>query len=322
MVNKSDATAARPEREVILTRVYDAPRERVFKAWTDAKQLAQWWGPHYFTNPVCELDVRPGGTLRIVMRGPDGVDYPMKGIFREIVEPERLVFTNIVIDQAGNHLAEGLTIVTFAEHDGKTKLTVQTHMVVLVPEAAPMLEGMEAGWTQSLERLEERVTNTAEQEFTFTRVFDAPRDLVFKAWTEAERLTHWWGPKGCSIQVRKLDLRPGGIFLYSMRVPDGREMWGKFVYREIAAPERLVFVVSFTDEAGNPVRHPMSPTWPLEVLSTLTFAEHEGRTTLTMQAIPLHASELERETFEAGHESMRMGWGGSLDQLAEYLPQA
>ena len=153
MVNKSDTTGAQPKRELVLTRIIDAPRELVFKAWTDPKHLAQWWGPHGFTNPVCELDVRTGGALRIVMRAPYGVDYPMKGVFREIVEPERLVFTNIVVDHAGNHLAEGLTTVTFAEHDGKTKLTVQTGMVVSVAEAAQMLEGMEAGWTQSLERL-------------------------------------------------------------------------------------------------------------------------------------------------------------------------
>ena len=145
------------KRELTITRIFDAPRSLVFKMWTDPKHVAQWWGPKGFSNPVCELDVRPGGALRIVMRAPDGVDYPMTGVFREIVEPERLVFTNVAVDKEGNPLLEGLTTVTFAEHGGKTKLTLQTRAVALVAPAARMLEGMEAGWTQSLERLAEYV---------------------------------------------------------------------------------------------------------------------------------------------------------------------
>jgi len=99
--------------------------------------------------------------------------------------------------------------------------------------------------------------NTAE--FSITRVFDAPRDLVWKAFTESERLLQWWGPKGFTMRVAKLDLRPSGVFHYSMRSPEGRDMWGKFVYREIVAPERIVFVNSFSDEAGNLTRHPFTP---------------------------------------------------------------
>src|SRR5258708_172951 len=109
---------------------------------------------------------------------------------------------------------------------------------------------------------------SSNSEFVLTRVFDAPRHLVFKAWTESDRLAKWWGPAGFTMLISKLEFRPGGVFHYCMRSPDGHEMWGKFVYREITPPERLVFVNSFADEAGNPVRHPLSATWPLEVLST------------------------------------------------------
>ena len=142
------------EGTVTLLRVFDAPRELVWKAWTDPKMMAQWFGPRGFTNPVCELDVRVGGSLRIVMRGPDGQDYPMKGEFREVVAPERLVFTNIATDNDGNHLLEGETTVMFTEKDGKTKLTVTSHAVGLAPIAPQMLAGMEAGWTQSIDKLE------------------------------------------------------------------------------------------------------------------------------------------------------------------------
>src|ERR1700739_5045499 len=100
MAARSSTTAEFAEREVIITRIFDAPRELVFKAWTDPKHVAQWWGPKGFTNPVCELDVRVGGAIRIHMRSPDGSVYPMKGEFREIVPPERLRFTHIARDAA------------------------------------------------------------------------------------------------------------------------------------------------------------------------------------------------------------------------------
>jgi uncharacterized protein YndB with AHSA1/START domain len=143
------------ERELVLTRVFDAPRELVFKAWTDPKQVAQWWGPHRFTNPVCDLDVRPGGAIRIHMRGPDGTVYPMTGVYNEVVEPERLVFTSAALDADGNPMFEVLTTVTFAEQGGKTKQIMRARVIKSTAEAAPYIKGMEAGWTQSLERLAE-----------------------------------------------------------------------------------------------------------------------------------------------------------------------
>jgi len=148
------------EGSVTLTRIFDAPRALVWKAWTDPKMMAQWFGPRGFTNPVCELDVRVGGSLRIVMRGPDGNDYPMKGVFRQVVPLERLVFSNIATDKDGNHLLEGETTVIFAENDGKTAFTLTTYATGLVPIASEMLAGMEAGWTQSIDRLEEFVARS------------------------------------------------------------------------------------------------------------------------------------------------------------------
>jgi uncharacterized protein YndB with AHSA1/START domain len=142
------------ERELTITRVFDAPRALVFCAWTDAKHLAQWWGPEGFTNPVCEFEARVGGRLRIHMRSPDGIIYPMEGEIRELVAPERFVFSSIALDAAGNPLLEGLTTVTFAEQDGKTILTLRTRAVAVVEYAAAYLQGMEAGWTQSIDKLQ------------------------------------------------------------------------------------------------------------------------------------------------------------------------
>jgi uncharacterized protein YndB with AHSA1/START domain len=159
-------------------------------------------------------------------------------------------------------------------------------------------------------------------ELVITRTFDAPRELVFKAFTEPEHLKHWWGPKGYTMNVAKLDLRPGGVFHYSQRSPEGQEMWGKFVFREIVEPEKLVYTNSFSDEEGNTIRAPFSPTWPLEILNTLTFTEHEGKTTLTMRGVPLTATEEELKTFKAAHDMVQKGFAGTFDQLADYLARA
>jgi uncharacterized protein YndB with AHSA1/START domain len=147
-------------QELVITRTFDAPRALVFAAWTDPKHIAAWWGPKGFTNPVCEMDVRPGGAIRIVMRPPADApahvrgDHPMTGTFHEIVPPERLVFTAAVDDADGNRVLEVLNTVTFVEQRGKTTLTLRARVVRATAQAAGMLAGMETGWSQSLERLE------------------------------------------------------------------------------------------------------------------------------------------------------------------------
>lgn len=142
------------ERELVITRIFDAPREMVFRAWTEVEQLAQWWGPEGFTNPACQIDVRPGGVIYIEMRGPDGTTYPMGGTFHEVVPPERLVFTSTaLVDDSGNPQLVNLNTITFEEHNGKTKLTVHVRVMKATPAAAPALAGMDMGWNQSLDRL-------------------------------------------------------------------------------------------------------------------------------------------------------------------------
>jgi uncharacterized protein YndB with AHSA1/START domain len=160
---------------------------------------------------------------------------------------------------------------------------------------------------------------TAEDELVITRVFDAPRDLVWRVLSEADHLRHWWGPKGWVMQVMTLDFRPGGIFHYSMRTRGGDDLWGTLTYREIVPPERLVFITAFADEAGNTVRAPFNVHWPLEVLNTWTLAEQDGRTTLTLRGVPFNATEAEHQAFREGFASMRQGFAGTFDQLAHYL---
>ena len=161
-------------------------------------------------------------------------------------------------------------------------------------------------------------TTSSQSEFVISRTFDAPREVVWKAWTELDRMTKWFGPKSSVLTGIKMDLRPGGVFHYQMRFAN-QDMWGKMVYREIAAPERLVWVNSFSDAQCGVTRHPLSPTWPIELLTTVTFAEQDGKTTVTVRWVPLNPKDEERKTFDSGHQSMRAGWGGTFEQLADYL---
>jgi len=157
MSSTTPGRSAQNERELVLTRVFAAPRPLVFQCWTDSEHMKNWFGPRMFTNPTCQLDVRTGGTWRIVMRGPDGTEHVATGVYQEVIPNERLVFTNIAEDSNGARLLEGITTVTFEDHGAGTKLTLRTRMTGLVPAAPAMLDGMEAGWSQSLDRLTEEL---------------------------------------------------------------------------------------------------------------------------------------------------------------------
>lgn len=166
-----------------------------------------------------------------------------------------------------------------------------------------------------------KVPQTTTPAFVITREFNAPRDLVFQAWTEAEHLAHWWGPVGSTIHVEQLDLRPGGIFHYRLTTSEGAEMWAKFTYREVDPPERLVFSFGYADAEGNAVRAPFAGNFPFEILDTLTFTEHDGVTTLTLRGVPVEPTVTEGEMFESMFESMNQGFEGTFAKLDDYLEQ-
>jgi uncharacterized protein YndB with AHSA1/START domain len=160
-------------------------------------------------------------------------------------------------------------------------------------------------------------TEPAEPVLVLTRVFDAPRELVWKAWTEPEHFVRWWGPKGFTVPFCKIDLRPGGVMHFCMRSPEGRDFWNKGVFREVVEPERIVSTDTFADEEGNliePAHYGMSPDWPSETLLTVTFVEHEGKTKLSLRhEVPESVAE---------RNGARQGWTETLDRLAEYLAEA
>lgn len=148
-------------RELTLTRKVKAPREQVFAAWIEVKHLAEWWGPKGFTNPRCEADARPGGAIRIDMRGPDGTVYPMTGRFVEIVRPERLVFMTAALDAEGKPMFEILNTVTFMKIERGTEIALSAKVMSTTATAPRYLAGMSEGWSQSLDRLAALVTPIA-----------------------------------------------------------------------------------------------------------------------------------------------------------------
>jgi uncharacterized protein YndB with AHSA1/START domain len=314
----SESTDA--SREIVITRVIDAPRERVWAAWADPKQVVKWWGPRGFSTTSDQREFKAGGFWRHTMIGPDGSKFPNLARFEEIVEPERIVYSN-----GGNK--EGSpgtgtshrTTVTFKDLGGKkTELTLR----MVFPTAAERemvvkTFGAIEGGKQTLARLSEHLDG----EFVLSRLLDAPRERVFRAWTEPERMAKWFSPKGVSGAVGKMDLRSGGVYHYGMSLPDGKKMWGKWIFREVAAPQRLVFVQSFSDENQGVTRHPMSANWPLETLSTILFDDMGGKTLLTIKWAALNPTEIERKTFADGQAGMNQGWGGTMEQLVAYLKE-
>jgi uncharacterized protein YndB with AHSA1/START domain len=159
-----------------------------------------------------------------------------------------------------------------------------------------------------------------QQGLVLKREFNAPRELVFKVWTDPEHFGKWWGPKGASLDVVKMDVRPGGVFLGCQKSADGQYvMWGKYTYQEVQAPEKLVWIQSFSDEEGNIIRAPFDPNWPLEILNILTLEEKEGKTLLTLQGGPINASAEEQAAFDAMSPMVAQGFEGTFEQLENHL---
>jgi uncharacterized protein YndB with AHSA1/START domain len=334
-MNSAVTASTIADREIVITRMLDAPPELVWQAFTDPNQVVQWWGPSGFRTTTQRMDVKPGGVWRFVMHGPDGRDYENMITYLEVVEPHRLTYKH-----GGDKDVEPVNFqvtVTFEPAGMNGERTLFTMRSIFASNQAREFVIREynalEGGKQNAERLDEylRATSGAgidgvslsEQPFIISRVFQALQDLLWRVWTDPTHMACWLGPTGVSIVSNKIDLRAGGVYHYGMQAPGAPVMWGKWVFREVTPITRLVFVSSFSDADGGITRHPMSAQWPLQTLSTVTFAEHAGisrGTTVVIRWIPLHATALERKTFDDAHGSMQQGWTGTLDRLQEYLP--
>lgn len=319
MANKNELISEAGSREILSRRTINAPRELVFDVWTKPEHIINWWGPNGFTNTIHEMEVKPGGTWRFMMHGPNGMNFPNKIVFTEVLRPERLVYVHTDDTEDGKRFH---VVVTFEDDNGKTELTMHVEFPSVEERDLVIKEyGALEGNRQTMDKLEAYLAqiNEASKELVIVREFNAPRELVFKAWTEAEHLAKWWGPKGMDLLVNKVDLQPGGIFHYRMTAPDGTSMWGRFIYKEIVSPEKLVFVSSFSDERGNIAPTSMLPVFPAEILNVVTFEERKGKTVLTLKGHPINASKEEMDVYYSMFENMNAGFAGTLDKLDTYL---
>jgi uncharacterized protein YndB with AHSA1/START domain len=299
-----------PERTLVTTRIFDAPRETVYRAWTDPKQLAKWFPPEGFTSPRCEIDARPGGVFRVDMKAPagapfEGQEFPGPGTFVEVVPNERLVFT--MTPEVGDQTMPTVTTtVTFEDVAGATKrtrCTVAQSLETVEAFQAMAKQGMAEGIAQSLGKLAgvlsgnptDRGISVSDRTLTLTRVFAAPRELVWTTLTDPAHLTTWMFANDWESPYAKVDVRAGGAFSIGMRPADHSHEGFDFggTYREVTKPERIVQVIG----DGRVM------TW--------TLAEVLGGTQLTL-TLEMAMSE----------EQERAGYTQILDHLAAHLATA
>jgi uncharacterized protein YndB with AHSA1/START domain len=312
-MKKAGSTA---DRELIVTRLIDAPVARVWRAWTDDAEIVKWWGPHGFSNETKSRSFTPGGRWMHTMIGPDGTRFPNSARYEEIEEGKRIVYSN----GGGKEGGEGLSMVstvTFKAVGDKTEITL--HTVLPTKEMRDLVVReykAEEGGRQTLSRLNAHVTG----QFVIFRMVDAPRERVWRAFSDGKELAVWMGPKGAQTGHADMDFRVGGSYHYSMKT-GGVELWGLATYKEIVKPERLVYVQQFSDKDRGMGIHPMAPTWPKRMLTTVYFQDFGPKTLISLYWEPIEPTAVERKTFSDGMDGMKGGWGGSFDRLDEFLKE-
>jgi uncharacterized protein YndB with AHSA1/START domain len=311
--------AKNSSNEIQITRLYNSPVEVVWDAWTDPEQVAQWWGPRGFTLTTHSKDLRPGGNWNYTMHGPDGTDYPNKTLYHEVEKYAKLVY-----DHGANDDRPPLFRVTvlFTAVNGQTQMDMT--MTLATPEAAAEIRKMikqasgYSTWDRLAEYLEKE--SSGKDKFVINRTFDVPLELMFEMWTNPEHFSQWLPPTGFDMQFIRSDIRPGGSSFYLMSNQDVK-MYGRAEYLQIDKPDRIVYTQQFCDEHENVTRHPMAPTWPATLLTTVTLtAEAPDRTRVTVTMEPHGATTLaELEVFIKSRAGMTQGWTGSFDKLESYL---
>ncbi len=294
------------ETEILITRVFKAPRELVWRAWTEPAHVAQWFGPKGFTTRVEELDFRVGGASRYVMTAPDGAEYPGKGVFIEIVPMERIVTTDEFGDdfKSDVDLPSGMVLTCEFEDIGEhTRVTLRISHPTPEDRAKHEAMGVVEGWGSTLDCLDEHLATLAAQRLRghsllIRRVFEAPRDLVWRAFTEVDKVAKWFCPMECDVISCEGDIRVGGRYRETMRC-GGKDYNVSGVYREITPQSRLIFTHQWQE--------PDAP----ETIVIVTLRDLGGRTEVTLAQIGLKSDESAR--------SHTQGWTSALENLAKRM---
>jgi uncharacterized protein YndB with AHSA1/START domain len=311
---------AAKSNEIQLTRIYDAPVKTVWDAFTDPKQAAHWWGPRGFTLTTHSKELKSGGHWDYTMHGPDGTDFPNHTKYLEVEKYSRLVY-----DHGGNKDRPPMFRVTvnFSDFKGKTKMDMT--MSFATPEIAANSKkfikkaGGDSTWDRFAEYLDKEIAG--KETFVINRSFEAPVETLFEMWSNPKHFAEWMGPTGSSMITLRSDIKTNGSLFYKMPTDQGLIMYGTVRYLEVTKPKRLVYTQQFCDENEKVSRHPMAPTWPETMLTTVTFdSEGESRSRVTVKwEVQGKATAEEMETFKQGRAGMTGGWTGSFDKLEEYL---
>jgi uncharacterized protein YndB with AHSA1/START domain len=314
---KKTQTENTADREIVVTRLIDAPVARVWRAWTDNDEIVKWWGPHGFSDETQNREFKPGGHWKHTMIGPDGTRFPNFATYKEIEENKRIVLVNAGSKEDAEKGVGYRSFITFKAVGQKTEITMRMTFPTaeMREHVVKEFKAIEGGH-QTLSRLDAHVTG----QFVIFRYVDAPRERVWRAWTNEKELAAWMGPKGAETGYTELDFRVGGSYHYSMKF-NGVEMWGLYTYKDIVKPEKLVFVQQFSDKDRGLSVHPMSPTWPKKMLTTVHLQEFGTKTLISLYWDLIEPTEIERKTFTDAMPGMNQGWGGSFDRLDAFLKE-
>jgi uncharacterized protein YndB with AHSA1/START domain len=308
------------ENAYLLTRMFDAPVAMVYKAWTDPHQFARWWGPHTFTNAVPEMDLRPGGRYRMKMISPEGDEYPMEGNFEEVVPEKKLVlimnleghpplwhelYNQARKTPAGTALPLVRTTITFEDVNGKTKLCVEQRLGNNRDRDGFIDLGTADGWAQSFAKMDSLLaTLSTEREFVHLRTLNAPRALVWEAWSNVEHVSKWWGPNGFRNTFTRFDLRTGGEWIYTMHGPDGTDYPNWMRFDKVEPLAHIVYT------------HGAAPEDPNAFQGEIIFTDTDDQKTHVEMRVKLASGELRTGMFEFG---VFEGGDQTLGRLNAYL---
>ncbi len=308
--------------EIQIVRTYDAPVELVWKVWTDLKHVEKWWGPRGFTLTTKSQELRPGGKWIFTMHAPDGTSFPNIATFREVVKYQKLVYDHGTSEEQDKLFS---VTVTFEEKNGKTVMTMTTAFPIEQEAQAAKKFIKDANGNSTWDRLAEYLENEAfgKDVFIINRTFKADIRTMFEMWANPEHLAKWLGPAGSKMSYVSVDAREGGTSHFKMTDINGAVFYGKLHFKEIRPPHHLVYTQIFSDENGNLTKHPYHPTWPDELLTTVTFAEEgpeETRVTVKWE-IYGKATDEERRTFKNAKIETNQGWNSSFDKIDQLLEQ-
>ena len=304
-----DSVVEMPTQEIVVERVLDAPRERVFEVFTKAEHLQKWWGPKNVGIAVVEFDARVGGEIFVGERGADGAMHYFAGVVRELVPPSRVVTAIHVVDKDRRRVGmrwaaipdewkgEIVQEVTLAADGSRTRVTIR---LTGFP-SSEWGEMAKLGLAESFDRVgyavadDMSVTPSGDREIVITRTFNAPRSLVYEAMTNAEHVKQWWGPRQYGPVTATADFRAGGHYRFAQGSPQGEVAFSGEV-RE-SSPERIVYVEEFEAMPGH------------GALTTVTLDERDGKTFVTLRAA--YGSREDRDAVIASG----MEWGARLSYL-------